>query len=137
MSEPKTRTARCNCGALTATTTGEPEAVAMCSCAACQRRTGSAFAYSSFWPVENVVLEGEPKVWSRTADSGHTIENFFCPTCGTTLYSRGRRKHLVNIAGGCFVDKDFPSPQRAVWNAERHDWIDHISGIPAEDKQPG
>ena len=60
MSAAAERVARCNCGALSAATTGEPVGVAMCSCAACQRRTGSAFAYVSFWHVDQVTLTGEP-----------------------------------------------------------------------------
>ena len=135
MSEPKTRTARCNCGALTATTVGEPAMVAMCSCGACQRRTGSAFGYSSFWPEEQVTISGEATSWTRIADSGHPSTLSFCPTCGTALYSRGRRVGMVNIAAGCFFEKDFPAPQRAVWSDDRHDWIDHIPDIPAEARQ--
>lgn len=137
MAEPVTRTARCNCGALTAVATGEPVMVAMCSCGACQRRTGSAFAYSSFWEVDNVRLSGEAKSWTRIADSGHENTLFFCPTCGTALWSRGRRKNLVNIAAGCFVDTDFPAPGRAVHGALRHPWIDHIADIPSEPGQSG
>lgn len=137
MSETRTRTASCNCGALTATATGEPAMVAMCSCGACQRRSGSAFAYSSFWNDEQVTLSGEPSSWTRTADSGHPNTYFFCPTCGTILWSRGRRANMVNIAAGAFVDPDFPAPERAVWNEQRHGWIDHIADIPAVPKQPG
>lgn len=136
MSAPVERTARCNCGALTATTTGEPEAVAMCSCAACQRRTGSAFAYSSFWNVDQVTLSGEASDWTRTADSGQAIQHFFCPTCGTTLYSRGRRPRIVNIAGGCFVDPAFPRPARAVWTSLRHEWLTDLDDIPSFPEEP-
>ncbi len=137
MSVPVERVARCNCGALTATTTGEPTMVAMCSCAACQRRTGSAFAYSSFWNLDQVVLTGEPTRFTRVADSGNAVELSFCPTCGTVLWSRGRRPNTINIAAGCFVDKDFPAPERAVWDTLRHDWIEHIDGIPSHPEQGG
>ncbi|GAB5373935.1 MAG: GFA family protein [Acuticoccus sp.] len=136
MTAPARRTARCNCGALAAETTGEPIRVAMCSCDACQRRTGSAFAYSSFWKSDQVRLTGTPTRWSRNADSGQTIEHFFCPTCGTVLWSRGRLRDVVNIAAGCFADGDFPPPQRAVWTARRHGWVETIAAIPAEPEQP-
>lgn len=130
------RVARCNCGALSAATTGDPVGVAMCSCAACQRRTGSAFAYVSFWHVDQVTLTGEPTRWTRVADSGQTMQHFFCPTCGTGLWSRGRRPHIVSIPAGCFVDRGFPPPERAVWSSLRHDWIDEIEGIPAHAEEP-
>lgn len=137
MTAPAERVARCSCGALTATATGEPVSVAMCSCSACQRRTGSAFAYSSFWKVEQVTHSGEATCWSRTSARGRTYEQFFCPICGTVLWSRGGRPGIVNIAAGCFVDKGFPAPGIAVWHTLRHDWIDDIADIPSQPEQPG
>ena len=55
----RTRAARCGCGSLTVTTTGEPAAVYACGCLSCQRKSGSAFTYSAVYPEAAVSMAGE------------------------------------------------------------------------------
>src|SRR5436309_6035624 len=49
-----TREAACHCGQLRLEVTGEPFAVSICNCLACERRTGSAFGSQVFYtePME-------------------------------------------------------------------------------------
>ena len=44
------RVAACACGALWVTTIGTPAIVNACACLDCQRRCGSAFIYTAFFP---------------------------------------------------------------------------------------
>ena len=53
--------AQCSCGQLSAEITGEPDAVVMCHCVACQRRSGSPFGVAAYDPVERVKLTGIAK----------------------------------------------------------------------------
>lgn len=136
MADPAERQARCSCGALTATARGDPAVVAMCSCRACQRRTGSAFALFAWWPAEAVAVDGETRRWARTSDRGRTWEEFFCPTCGATVLFRG--EHLpgrTGIAAGAFADPAFPPPVVAVWDTTRHHWLDGIADLPRLQEQ--
>ena len=131
MTEASAHTATCCCGALSATVTGEPTAVSMCSCQMCQRRSGSAFALSTYWPAEAVTIEGESQRWARTAAKGRVFEQFFCPTCGTTVWYRGQhRPDMIGIAGGCFADPDLFQPTAAVWDTTRHKWLDDLDKLP-------
>ena len=131
MAEAPQRTARCSCGALTATTRAEPVAVVMCSCTMCQRRTGSAFALSSYWNAEQVTIAGTAQRWARQSERGRTFEHFFCPTCGAVLWYRGEhRPSMIGLSGGSFADPAFPPPTVAVWDTTRHHWLDHLDEIP-------
>ena len=41
--------ARCQCGSLSATATGDPLMIGVCHCEECQRRTGSAFGLGAYY----------------------------------------------------------------------------------------
>ncbi len=118
------RTAECQCGALKAETEGDPEAVVVCSCTECQRRTGSVFASNAYYQRDKLKLDGEALQYMRTADSGQAFHSFFCPACGTTLYFfSARDPSRVGVAVGAFADPDFPKPDRTVFDESKHAWI--------------
>jgi hypothetical protein len=126
MNKPQTakaRTASCGCGQLTATATGEPIDVYLCSCRDCQRLSGSTFSYAAIYPPDAVVVEGERKVWRHYGDSGRWLDNYFCPTCGNTVYTTGEISPEIGISVGCFTDADFPAPKRMYWASRRHHWL--------------
>jgi hypothetical protein len=88
-----TRIAHCCCGSRLAArgsrraeATGEPALVGACHCMECQRRTGSPFGVSTYFPRERVRTEGLNKVYVRGSDSGRKIELHFCPDCGSTVF---------------------------------------------------
>ena len=64
----------CQCGALRYRVNGEPIALAVCHCRECQRQSGSAFGMSLVVPKDSFqLLSGEPKTFTRTADSGRSV----------------------------------------------------------------
>ncbi len=131
-----TRTARCVCGALTVTTTGEPDRVLTCSCLDCRRKSGSAFSVSTYWPPDQVTIQGDTKGYRRDAQDGRGLELRFCPTCGVSVYwladfARGQ----IGIGGGNFEDCNFAVPTEAYWTEGRADWVHHLSDIPALQRQ--
>jgi glutathione-dependent formaldehyde-activating enzyme len=71
-----TRIAHCCCGSLRAEATGEPAFVAACHCMECQRRTGSPFGVSTYFPKEQVCTEGPSKVYVRGSDAGRVMRDF-------------------------------------------------------------
>jgi hypothetical protein len=98
--------------------------VSACHCLACQRRSGSAFAVQARWPVDQVTVTGESRVWERTADSGRKAAYRFCPTCGATVaYEIEAFPGLVAVPVGAFADPGFPPPRFSVWEARKHPWV--------------
>lgn len=118
------RIAQCLCGQFTATVTGEPEMVVMCNCAACQRRSGSQFGSGAFFQNRNVTLRGDRKSFTRPTDSGKTLTNYFCPTCGTNVaWEAEIRPGFTGVAVGAFADPTFPKPNVVLYDDNRHGWI--------------
>ena len=119
-----TRIAHCCCGSLRAEVNGEPVLVHVCNCTECQRRTGSVFGVSSFFPKTEVHTHGPNKVYVRDDQEGRKLRLHFCPICGTTVYGEAdARPGLIGIFVGAFADPSFPAPTRSIWERSRHSWV--------------
>jgi len=119
-----TRHAACSCGQLHLTIEGEPSRIGMCSCLACQRRTGAVISNQARFRREQVTFAGKATTWVRTAESGHTMTFHFCPTCGSTVYwENAGFPGTISAAIGNFADPNFPPPTIAVWDESRHPWV--------------
>jgi hypothetical protein len=131
-----TRTATCACGQLRIVCDGEPAFVAVCHCTACQKRTGTAYSVSAYYPVKQVLnIEGASKVFTRRSDAERDLHMHFCPECGSTVYwePEWRPGHLA-VAVGSFADPSFPKPTRAVWTEHRWQWLPALEGVPSFNK---
>ena len=124
------RTATCSCGGLSIVATGEPVRVGVCHCLACQRRSGSAFAYQARFPREAVRTSGQPREYIRLSDEGEQRVFSFCPECGGTVwYTTPSEPDLVAVPVGGFADPSFPRPTASSWDERRHAWVT----IPGDD----
>lgn len=127
----ETRTARCCCGDCSIEVSGEPALNAICHCASCRRRTGSAFGWSVYFSDGNVVTKsGTLSVYEKSGDAGYSRS--FCARCGSTLFwkSAGFLPDHTGIAGGCFAEEALPSPNvsanennRCMWFTLPGDWL--------------
>jgi hypothetical protein len=125
------RIAECACGSLKVKVDAEPIIVAACSCTDCQKRTGSVFGVSAYFPKESVqIVSGISKIIVSTRDSGQKGERHFCPECGSSIFWDGEFfPDFRGVAVGCFADPSFPPPQLAVYNRSRHPWVSFPLGI--------
>jgi len=118
------RVAHCSCGSLRAETVGEPTTVATCFCEECQRRTGSAFGISTYWPRAHVELSGSTTRYVREGQEARKVTYYFCPNCGSSVYwELDRRPGQIGISGGSFFDPSLPAPSRSVWERSKPSWI--------------
>jgi hypothetical protein len=121
------RTARCLCGALQLTTQAPPLSSYLCHCVTCQRRTGSVVHHGAKFRIAEVTVTGASTTYTRTSDSGSSVEHHFCPTCGTTVFWRSSKyPDDYGVAVGCFADPTFPPPRRSIWEEYKHPWL----GLP-------
>jgi hypothetical protein len=129
----ETREARCSCGLLHVEVEGEPFAVGICHCLACQRRTGSAFGMQAGYPAGRVRVTGRHADYPRTSDEAdRKVHVFhFCPECGGTVFcTEPDDADLVVVMTGAFADPSFPPPTESGYGSRRHPWV----GLP-EDMQ--
>jgi hypothetical protein len=133
---PSERTGRCCCGSLTITARGEPVDVYACSCADCQRGSGSAFSYAALFPETAVTIAGERREYRHFGDSGRFVDTYFCPICGTAVLFRAEGlPGTLGVPVGCFADPHFARPTKLFWASRRHRWLDLPEGIPLIDTQ--
>lgn len=126
-----TRRTACSCGQLHLTIEGEPSRISMCHCLECQRRTGAVISNQARFRREQVNIAGKAAVWTRTAESGHTLTYHFCPICGSTIYwENNGAPGTFTVAIGNFADPNFPSPTVAVWEESRHPWVSLPPDVP-------
>jgi len=118
------RRGRCACGELRITCRGNPAKISVCHCAACKRRTGSAFGVAAFFSREQIQPEGEERTFLRVTDDGDEIVFHFCPSCGSSIYWEPSWKpDAVGVAAGAFPAGSFGHPDQSVCDAERFAWI--------------
>jgi hypothetical protein len=124
------RTAQCQCGSLRAIVTGEPTAVNVCHCKACQRRTGAVAHSGAYYNKSQVRTEGPEKIYTRDASEGRKISFHFCPNCGSSVYwDADIRPDHYGVAVGGFADPDFPRPTYSVWEEAKHAWVRLPNGL--------
>jgi hypothetical protein len=125
-----TREAACHCGQLRLEVSGDPFAVSICHCLACQRRTGSAFGMQAGFRKEQVQVEGRFSDYTRISDEADRKAHVFhfCPECGSQVfYTEPTEPDLLVVSVGAFADPSFPSPTESGYDSRRHPWV----GLPA------
>ena len=123
------REAACHCGQLRLEVEGEPFAVSICNCRACQRRTGSAFGMQAGFKAEQVTVAGRFNDYARSSDEADHKEHVFhfCPDCGSQVfYTEPTEPDLVVVSVGSFADSSFPPPTESGYDWRRHPWV----GLP-------
>lgn len=92
----------CQCGAVRYEITAPPLALYVCHCRECRKQSGSAFGISVVARSADVrLVQGELRRWSRAADSGRTVDCFFCPHCGARIWHGAKdREDRISIKSG-------------------------------------
>ena len=123
------REAACHCGQLRLEVEGDPFAVSICHCLACQRRTGSAFGMQAAFRPDQVRVTGRFNDYTRISDEADRKAHVthFCPECGSQVFgTEPTEPDLIVVAVGAFADPSFPAPTESGYDSRRHPWI----GLP-------
>lgn len=92
----------CQCAAVRYQLSTAPLRTYVCHCTECRGQSSSAFGISVQVPQAAFrLVRGIPKLWSRPTASGHTLDCWFCPDCGSRLWHQRRgATETLNIKGG-------------------------------------
>lgn len=116
--------AQCLCGALKLKAQEPSKLTAACHCFACQRRTGSLFGVGTFYAIDTVETFGAATEFVHVGDSGRKVRNYFCPTCGSTVYWKpDALPSMIGVAVGALTAPDFPAPALSVFERSKHHWV--------------
>jgi len=128
----------CACGAIRYSYEGEPLFAMNCHCRDCQRETGSAYAAVLGVPAATFkVIQGSPKFFGVTADSGNTTRRGFCADCGSPVFGLpGVSADMVTIRAGSLDDPSGYRPTLDVYVSRAQPW-DHMNpDLPKASKLP-
>lgn len=116
--------AKCHCGKVEIICDGKPNAIVMCHCEDCQRRTSSAFNLGAWFDKAKVKISGPTKTYSRVEHDGIETTYHFCPDCGTSMFwSMPQNTAAMAVAVGAFATPDFPQPTVSFYENNRHSWV--------------
>jgi hypothetical protein len=115
----------CACGAHRYALTATPLIVHACHCRDCQRLTGSAFVINIWIEPEFVKTSApEPASYRLRGGSGAPHDVFFCPTCGTYLWSRyGRGTKSLFVRAGTLDEPDAVTPDVHIFTRTKLPWV--------------
>lgn len=79
----------------------------------------------AYFPKGSVEISGEAREFARGSFLGSSVTNGFCPNCGSTVYVLLEKNPVMTgIPVGAFGDSEFPAPVIAVWEQEKHHWVE-------------
>jgi hypothetical protein len=129
----------CHCGAIRYEAEVDPSTVVICHCTDCQMLSGSAFR--TVVPTKAGtfrLLQGAPKVYVKTADSGNKREQTFCSDCGTPIYSGpvGDGAKVVSLRVGTIRQRNHLIPMDQYWFRSAQTWLGALSAVKTRETQP-
>lgn len=123
----------CHCGFVTYEAEIDPEHIAICHCTDCQRLTGAAYRVSASTPSKSFRLTGgDPKLYIKIADNGRKRLQYFCPQCGSPIYTTGTDEDAkeVGIRLGTINQRRELKPRKQIWCSSALPWIGDVAGLP-------
>lgn len=105
-------TGGCLCGDVRLVASGRPYRVGLCHCLDCRKHHGALFHASAIFPAAAVAVEGETRDYAG---------RFFCPCCGSSVFSRSGDEVEVNL--GTLDAPDQFTPTYELWTIRREAWL--------------
>ena len=134
---PDGLTGRCNCGAVTAAFSAQPQRTRQCWCRQCQKAAAGGPTHNAMFRTEDVTVAGEVGTWSYLAPSGNTLTQAFCRECGTPIYAQSSaRPQFMTFRFGFLDEPHGLVPEMAIWTAEKPDWAMLDPALPSYPGQP-
>lgn len=129
MGEPIT--GGCMCGACRYEAHGEPVDVRVCHCQKCQKATGAPL-YARVRMTSDAVAISGPVGWYPSSD---VILRGFCPTCGTSLFSKRADGSTISLLMGSLDEPDRFAPSSQIWMSSKQGWVE-LGGLPGYEEAP-
>ena len=123
----------CHCKAIRFEAKIDPKRVGICHCTDCQIFSGSAFRTSVLVPgLDFRLVEGEPAIYEKTAESGSRRQLLFCSRCGTHLYGatpgREEQRHY-SVRVGVLAQRAELKPVAQVWCRSEVPWLAALANV--------
>ncbi|KAA0687978.1 GFA family protein [Neorhizobium sp. P12A] len=126
----------CQCGQVTYKAEIDPGDVTICHCSDCQRLTGTAYRVSVSAVRKNFhITTGDPKEYVKIAQNGRRRMQYFCPNCGSPIYTTGELQDAeqVGIRLGTVNQRQDLKPRAQFWCSSELSWAQDLRTLPRQD----
>lgn len=125
-------TGGCLCGAIRYALSAAPGPLVACYCTDCQRASGGGFSVNARLPDRAFrLLQGQPRIFEKTVDSGRRLQRHFCGDCGSPIFSRHADGDLVILKAGTLDERQAGLQVGLnIWARSRPDWAPIDAGLP-------
>jgi len=138
MSNTRTCTGGCLCGALRYEARGEPQAQGYCFCADCRKASGSGFVPFLTFAPSSVRIEGEAKVSVVRSFRGRDAVRNRCAACGSLVFGGPVGKaEFHTLYAGSLDDPSLFRPTMAIFTRDKPDWVQMPPGLEVFETLPG
>lgn len=117
-------TGGCLCGAIRYTVDADITELRACHCTHCQKASGAAGSVNAVIPSAAFkIVQGTPRCFSATADSGRTLNRYFCADCGSPVYSqRLATPEMAVLRAGTLDDGGEMKITANIWTKSARPW---------------
>jgi hypothetical protein len=127
---------QCHCGHVSYEAEIDPDQVGICHCTDCQTLTGSAYRVTVLAARDQVRMTGEmPKLYTKTGENGRRRLQYFCPDCGSPIYTTGEGAEAEEwgLRWGSIRERRLLTPKRQVWCRSAAPWAGDLSTLPGRE----
>ena len=128
-------TGGCLCGKIRYTVSQPLQNIIACHCTHCQKASGAGASHNAVVPTAAVTFtSGEPKLYRDTAQSGNILKRYFCPDCGSPIYSqREKVPEMMVLKAGTLDASNAMQLVMNIWTNSARPWM-HLD--PAVERHP-
>ena len=114
----------CRCGAIRYRVTAMPAFTFACHCTDCRQLTASAFSIGLAVPEASFAVGGgEPRMWTKTADSGKPSHQYWCAVChGWTHTIAEASPGVVVVRASTLDNSDWVRPVGQIFLRSAYPW---------------
>ena len=135
--DTKRATGRCLCGSVQYQCEGYLGPAHYCHCEDCRRCTGSINIAVRVEACSFLIIAGSPRGFTKQADSGNPLTRYFCPACGSPLYTVSPvHPDVLYVKAGTLDDPRLVQPRRQNWMRSRVSWTTIDPALPGSPKNP-
>lgn len=124
-------TGTCLCGAVRYEAGAEPVFSGHCHCTDCQKESGGGHMTMAAVPDAAVKITGRTSSFTKLSASGRPTERTFCPTCGSTLFSRPQSiAGLTLLRVGTLDNPSVIAPSMSMFTSRAQAWDPPNASLP-------
>jgi len=109
-----------------------------CHCNDCQKQSASAYSTAAgISPGSLTIVKGELLNYPKRADSGRTVNCYFCKHCGNRIYHQSQEQpEMIRLKTGTLDNTAQIKPDLHGWVSSQLDWVAIDDSVPQYDTQP-